>query len=128
MHAHEFRDQLAEAASSSDFVSATYCLTDTWIAAGVGIESVSPVLRFMEDHPNLDYGAPGPLVHFVEQFHQRGYEEILVESIERRPTPHTLWLLRRVINGTGEGARRCLFVELLERVTSRCRRGASGES
>ena len=29
----------------------------------------------MELNPGLDFGTPGPLVHFVEQFYGNGYEQ-----------------------------------------------------
>lgn len=60
-------------------------------------EAVEPILRFMEGHPDIEYGTPGYLVHFVEHF--PAYEEKLMASIERQPTPHTEWMLNRVING-----------------------------
>jgi len=54
---------------------------------------------FMEEHPEIDYGTPGPLVHFLERFYKKGYEEQLVLSIRRKPTCHTIWMLNRLING-----------------------------
>jgi hypothetical protein len=38
-------------------------------------------------------------VHFIEKFYRKGYEEKLLESISRRPTFHTVWMLNRLING-----------------------------
>ena len=61
-------------------------------------EYVSFILRLMEENPNLDFGVPGPAVHFVEKFFQKGYEELLLESVNRIPTIHTLWMLNRIIN------------------------------
>lgn len=49
---------------------------------------IEPLLRFMEDNPELDYGQPGPIVHFMEGFD--GYEKLLVESIKRMPISHTI--------------------------------------
>ena len=60
-------------------------------------EAVEPILRFMESHPDVDYGAPGALVPFVEIF--SGYEQKLVQLLERQPTPHTVGMLNRAING-----------------------------
>lgn len=67
---------------------------------GVGIEAVAPLLKLMERHPMDDFGAPGAIVHFVERFYKKGYEELLVESVKRRPTMHTVWMLNRVMNGS----------------------------
>src|SRR4051794_39753514 len=102
MQSGDVRDQLSRIASSDDMLSEQYGLTDEWNAAGVRVESVEPILRFMEDHPDLDYGMPGPLVHFAERFHRKGYESKLVESVERKPTSHTLWMLNRLTNGTDD--------------------------
>jgi hypothetical protein len=116
MHPNDFRDQLSRVASSDDMLSNQYGLTDEWIAAGIGLESVEPILRFMEDHPELDLGTPGPLVHFVERFYGKGYESKLVASVPRKPTSHTLWMLNRLINGTDEGEERRRLVDLMEGV------------
>jgi hypothetical protein len=100
MTPQEIFDQLEGIAAAEDFVFRTGELTAAWESAGAGFETVEPVLRFMEAHPTKDYGAPGALVHFVERFHRDGYEEKLVESVERKPTLQTVWMLNRVINGT----------------------------
>ena len=66
----------------------------------IGIEAVKPLLQLMERHPLVDFGVPGAIVHFVERFYKKGYEELLVESIKRKPTMHTVWMLKRIINGS----------------------------
>ena len=42
---------------------------------------------------------PGPIVHFVETFSKKGYEQLLIASVKRRPAMHTVWMLNRVKNG-----------------------------
>jgi hypothetical protein len=96
----EITDQLDRIASANDFPAQSAELTAAWFSAGIGIESVEPVLRFMERYPTINFGAPGPLVHFVERFYASGYEERLTESIYRKPTPLTIWMLNRIINAT----------------------------
>ena len=64
------------------------------------LDSVQPLLRLMERHPLTDFGSPGPIVHFVERFYKKGYEEKLISSLKRMPTVHTVWMLHRIINGT----------------------------
>lgn len=66
----------------------------------VGIEAVEPLLQLMERHPLADFGVPGAIVHFVERFYKRGYEQLLMESVKKRPTMHTVWMLNRIINGS----------------------------
>jgi hypothetical protein len=120
----EISQQLNHLASAQDFLERSAELTDAWSAAGVGVEAVERTLRFMEDHPEVDVGTPGPLVHFVEAFAGRGYEQRLVESIQRLPTPQTLWMLNRLINGTRAAEARRSYIELLLRARSNPRASA----
>lgn len=64
-------------------------------------EYLAFVFRIMETNPELDYGMPGPVVHFMESFYRNGYEELLLKSIQNMPTSHTVWMLNRVINDPG---------------------------
>ena len=82
----------------------------------IGIEAVTPILMIMERHPLEDFGVPGALVHFAEKFYRNGYEEKLVESLKRRPSIHTVWMLNRIING-GENAEE--YLKLMEDISSR---------
>jgi hypothetical protein len=79
---------------------------------------VEPILRFMESNPSLDFGMPGPLVHFVESFFRRGYEQKLVDSVRRRPTSHTVWMLNRVINGTTSVEERQGLIEAMKEAST----------
>jgi len=53
-------------------------------------------------------------VHFVERFYQKGYEAKLLESIERRPTAHTVWMLNRLINGAKSASTREQLIAVME--------------
>lgn len=49
-------------------------------------ELVAPILEIIADNPSVDFGMPGELVHFVEQFYKNGYEELLIASVsENQP-------------------------------------------
>ncbi len=75
--------------------------------ARVGAEAVEPILRFMESHPLIDYGVPAALTHFIgKQFNGEEYEQKLVDSINRQPTPQTVWMPNRRINGIDGADRR----------------------
>lgn len=113
MKSKTISDQLEAIASTEDFASAAEELTETWSAIDVGSQSVEPILRFMEKHPNLDYGMPGPLVHFMEDFYRKGYEEKLVESVGRKPTMMTVWMLNRCLNGTKAPAKRRPLIQAM---------------
>ena len=118
MTSKEVAEQLEAIASADDFVSSATELAEAWSAANVGVESVMPILRFMEKHPQLDYGLPGPLVHFIEEFYQKGYEEMLIESVGRKPTMLTVWMLNRVLNGTKEPTKRQALVLAMKQAAS----------
>lgn len=106
-------NQLGHIASVEDFITSSGDLIDQWKTKNIGIEAVEPILQFIENYPSIDFGMPGPLVHFVERFYRNGYEEKLLTSISRRPTQHTVWMLNRVINGTNEPAEKQRFVAAL---------------
>ena len=61
-------------------------------------ELVEPILEIIADNPSVDFGMPGELVHFVEQFYKNGYEELLIASVSEKPTPHNIWMLHRCYN------------------------------
>jgi hypothetical protein len=68
----------------------------------------------MEKNPTLDFGSPGPLVHFVEKYYRNGYEPELLASVSRRPIVHTVWMLNRLINGTKEADLRNKYIDALK--------------
>lgn len=85
-------------------------------AEGLGLSAVEPLLLFMERHPLSDFGMPGAIVHYVEQFYKKGYEDLLAVSIARRPTLHTVWMLNRIKNaGKNAGEYEQLLRNILER-------------
>ena len=58
-------------------------------------ELVAPILEIIESNPDIDFGTPGDLVHFVEKFYKKGYEESLLKSVRKNPTMHNIWMLHR---------------------------------
>jgi hypothetical protein len=114
MTSQETSDQLKGIASAKDFDARAAELAEAWSSAGAGLETVEPILMFIEEHPAIDFGMPGALVHFVERFYGKGYEERLVESVNRKPTFHTVWMLNRVINGTKAPELRQRLIETMQ--------------
>jgi hypothetical protein len=110
------RSSLEMIVAAPSFEEASQELTEKWELEGAGSEVLEPTLRFMEVHPEIDYGSPGPLAHFIERFHGQGYDEALLASIRRSPTPHTVWLLNRLINGTPDGTAREANVRAMREV------------
>jgi len=82
------------------------------------ITAVPMILQLMERHPTFDFGVPGPLVHFVERFYRKGYEDMLCESFTRRPTVHTVLMMHRLANGNS-GELKQKYVGLLEQASRR---------
>ena len=76
----------------------------------IGLAAVEPLLQFIERHPLSDFGMPGSIVHFVETFYKKGYEQLLIDSVKRRPAMHTVWMLNRVKNGEENQQR---YIEIL---------------
>lgn len=107
----ELQASLLSASASKDLPAALDDIVDGLDATD--LTTVPVLLRFMEEHPNLDFGTPGPLVHFVERFYRRGYEAELLASLARSPTSHTLWMLNRIINGTAEPDQRAQLLDVL---------------
>ena len=61
-------------------------------------ELVEPILEIIGNNPTVDFCAPGDLVHYVECFSEKGYEELLIKSVMQTPTPHNIWMLHRCYN------------------------------
>jgi len=86
--------------NSDNFIEVAYEVTDRLEGKDFAYDAIQPILELMEKNPGVDFGAPGPLVHFIENYQ---YKEQLIQSLHRRPTEHTVWMLNRMINAsTGE--------------------------
>jgi len=101
--ATSLQDRLRNAARARDRILKFYSIAEELEASGAGFATVRGILEFIEAHPRLDIGAPGPLVHYVESFavkrsYRKRYERELLASLSRRPTASTVWMLNRMIN------------------------------
>lgn len=108
------QQQLENLAVSSDFSSHLEQLTAEWSISAPNLDTIETILQFMENHPTLDFGMPGPLVHFMEKFYHTGYEHKLMESVRRKPTTHTTWMVNRILNGSNSAPERQTFIDLLK--------------
>ena len=118
MNPIHLKNQLLKATEAPDFTLEAESIAHSLKKEGADLESVSVILKFMEEHSTFDFGTPGPLVHYVEKFYGRGYEAELLASIARRPTRHTVWLLNRLINGTKQAADRARLINALRQAES----------
>lgn len=104
--AEKIVQQLESIANDEFFSASADVFIREWVADGATADIVDPILRFFEAHPNVDHGTPGSLVHYVESFSGLGYEQHLLASLERKPTPPTVWMLNRCINGAPSASER----------------------
>lgn len=111
-------DDLSHKINDDDFLEFAEEKTEELNSFDNANEAIEPILKLMEDNPNTDFGMPGSLVHFAEQYFKHGYEEILISSLRRTPTSHTLWMLNRIINGL-QGDIKSQFIMELKEITKR---------
>jgi hypothetical protein len=58
----------------------------------------APIMfRIIERLDSVELGTPGPLVHTLETWRGR-YEELLIQSVRRKPTPLSVWMVNRILN------------------------------
>ena len=89
-----------------------YALTEELMTLPQPERGIRAMFDFMERMPDADLGSPGPLVHTLERM--RGhYENELIESIKRLPTPTAIWMVNRILNGTRDPEERQFYMDLL---------------
>lgn len=110
-------DRLKSLIDDENLIDNTYELMEKLEEREDSFNSIELILELIEENPNTDFGQPGPLVHFMEKFYNKGYEEKLVKSLERKPTQHTLWMLNRIINAS-KGELKKYYLNVLEKAIS----------
>ena len=90
-------EELKEAVKKEDF-GQTFLILEKIKNEENPMDYFEDLFMFMENNPNIDYGMPGPIVHFMESYYKKGYEDELLKSVKRKPTQHTVWMLNRVLN------------------------------
>lgn len=100
---------------NENFMDIAYDIAEKIKERDDAFDAVEPILKIVENNPDIDFGKPGPLVHFVETFYKKGYEEKLVGSIKRQPTKLTVWMLNRIINGSDKEKKK-YYLSMLENV------------
>lgn len=74
-----------------------YCFTDELKRDPQKRQAAPAIFRFFEIHSDKDLGSPGPLVHFLEE--ESDYLIELEQSVLRKPTDLTVWMINRIMNG-----------------------------
>lgn len=70
---------------------------DAIVERGAVLEYAGEMFDVMERLDEVDLGSPGPLVHVLESA-RPSYEAMLAESVERKPSPLTVWMVNRILN------------------------------
>lgn len=92
-----YQEKLVEAICEEDFLETNEILEEI-CKNEMGEEYVEFLINFMSDNPDIDYGVPGPVVHFIEKYPVDFYLGFLLKAIERKPNDTLLWVLNRIAN------------------------------
>jgi hypothetical protein len=90
-----------------------YELTDAALKLDDPKTIIPEMFRLMERLPGADLGSPGPLVHTLEAI--PGYEPYLAESMRRKPSSLSVWMVNRILNSYVSEDRRAFWLALLKR-------------
>ena len=105
-----------EADDASDYLEPISEIVDELIELENNFDAIQPILELIERSPDIDYGGPGPLGHFLERHTKKGYEELLLKSIDRKPTIYTLDLLHRLVTDK-ENPNHKTYLDLMKKVS-----------
>lgn len=90
-----------------------YDISDKLLQLPQPEQAIHLILHTMERFAESDLGAPGPLIHTLEQLPD--YESHLLKSIGRKPTPLSLWALNRIINDTNDQQKKQQLLLLMKK-------------
>ncbi|WP_458777150.1 hypothetical protein [Desulforhopalus sp. 52FAK] len=107
--------EIQESYNEDNLLDSLYEITDALEGVESAQDIIPEIFKFMEALSNADLGAPGPLVHFIERFYPN-YDELLLESIARKPVLLTIWMCNRILNDDIGKTRRIKFLEALESI------------
>ena len=96
-------EKLEELVGSDQFEMDAEEIMEELEANGAGSEIIADLLSIMERHPLDDFGMPGPLVHYIERYYP-DYLPLLLDSVQRAPAMHTVWMLHRCMNASEDKA------------------------
>ncbi|QMU26596.1 hypothetical protein [Adhaeribacter radiodurans] len=77
---------------------------------------IPSLFELMENYPDVDFGAPGTIVHTLETFDGQ-YEEQLYLSLKREPTVLSVLMLNRIINSLSDPKEKNENIELLRQIS-----------
>ncbi len=74
---YDYIKRLELAISQGNIIDAAYEVTEILTEHPDAYLAVNPILKLLDNNPDVDFGAPGPLVHFAERFYQNGMKSCL---------------------------------------------------
>ena len=92
-----YKEELREAVLKEDF-SRTYDVLNELVKENIGEEYLEYLIKLIANNPLVDFGMPGPIVHFIESFPEYKYEMYLKTELKDRPNSLLLWMLNRIVN------------------------------
>ena len=90
-----------------------FTLTDELKALPNPERGVPALFDLMERLSGSDLGCPGPIVHTLESM-QGQYETELCESLRRKPTPLSVWMVNRILNACRNPVERNAYLAVLQ--------------
>lgn len=109
--------KLVEAILEENFLETSEIL-DEMYNNETGEECVEFLINFMSDNPNIDYGMPGPIVHFIEKYPIEYYLEFLLKAIAKKPNDTLLWMLNRITN-VADNINREKYIDVFKKTAER---------
>jgi hypothetical protein len=70
------------------------------------------IFQWLEENNKYDLGSPGPFVHFIEE--EFDYLDLLLESLQRKPTDITIWMANRIANSKNDQSEIVSWIEHLK--------------
>jgi hypothetical protein len=109
-------------------VAKLYDLCDLIMDAPDASTVIPHIFAFMESHPEADFGAKGPLVHFLESRPRPDYEHHLIASLNRKATYPAVLMVNAILNGNVSSAKRSSLLALLHSISSDPNADAAAQS
>lgn len=91
--AHDFDDDNPVAKG----LTRLYELCDEMLAVNHPATCAPVLFRTLERLDAVELGTPGPIVHALESW-RGSYEQLLAESVQRKPVLLTIWMINRILN------------------------------
>jgi len=111
------KDILLDAILNEDLYSASDLLDEIY-DSGKSAEYIELLIDFIRDNPYIDYGMPGPVIHFIEKHPTEQYLDKLLAVLNDRPNEILLWMLNRIANDPSESGKE-IYTDIFKKTAER---------